>query len=76
MTDATGIPPVTPLTGGNRNDITQLIPLLEAVPAVRSKRDRPLRRPDAVRGAPTLREDAVCPQGTRKGEERTHSSPL
>ncbi|QZL08931.1 transposase (plasmid) [Streptomyces sp. BHT-5-2] len=30
-TDATGIPLAAPLTGGNRNDVTQLIPLLEAV---------------------------------------------
>jgi hypothetical protein len=38
------------LTGGNRNDITQLIPLLQAVPPVRGKRGRPRRRPDLVLG--------------------------
>jgi transposase len=38
------------LTGGNRNDITQLIPLLQAVPPVRGKRGRPRRRPDVVLG--------------------------
>ncbi|SDJ01295.1 hypothetical protein SAMN05192558_104116 [Actinokineospora alba] len=27
ITDATGIPPAVTLTGGNRNDVTQLIPL-------------------------------------------------
>jgi transposase len=36
------------LTGGNRNDVTQLMPLLEAVPPVRGKRGRPRRRPDVV----------------------------
>lgn len=36
------------LTGGNRNDVTQLIPLLEAVPPVRGRRGRPRRRPDVV----------------------------
>lgn len=36
------------MTGGNRNDVTQLIPLLQAVPPVRGKRGRPHRRPDVV----------------------------
>ncbi|GHA67505.1 hypothetical protein GCM10010372_78840 [Streptomyces tauricus] len=36
------------LTGGNRNDVTQLVPLLEALPPVRGKHVRPRRRPDAV----------------------------
>ena len=33
------------LTGGNRNDITQLTPLLDAVPPIRGLRGRPRRRP-------------------------------
>jgi hypothetical protein len=33
------------LTGGNRNDVTQLMPLIEAVPPVRGRRGRPRRRP-------------------------------
>ncbi len=48
ITDATGIPLAATLTGGNRNDVTQLIPLLQAVPAVRGKRGRPRSRPDVV----------------------------
>lgn len=48
ITDATGIPLAATLTGGNRNDVTQLIPLLEAVPPVRGKRGRPRRRPDVL----------------------------
>ncbi|WP_456294371.1 IS5 family transposase [Streptomyces chartreusis] len=48
ITDATGIPLAATLTGGNRNDFTQLIPLLQAVPPVRGKRGRPRRRPDVV----------------------------
>ncbi|MFG2199936.1 IS5 family transposase [Kitasatospora sp. NPDC048715] len=43
ITDATGIPLAVTLTGGNRNDVTQLIPLLQAVPSVRGKRGRPRR---------------------------------
>src|SRR5881397_552809 len=43
LVDATGIPLAWTVTGGNRNDVTQLIPLLDAVPAVRPRlRDRPL----------------------------------
>jgi hypothetical protein len=38
------------LAGGNRNDVTQLIPLHQAVPSVRGKRGRPRRRPDVVLG--------------------------
>jgi hypothetical protein len=48
ITDATGIPPAATLTGANRNDVTQLIPLLRAVPSVRGKRGRPRRRPGVV----------------------------
>jgi transposase len=33
------------VTGGNRNDVTQLIPLIDAVPALRGKVGRPRRRP-------------------------------
>jgi transposase len=50
ITDATGIPLATTLTGGNRNDVTQLIPLFQAVPPVRGKRGRPRHRTDVVLG--------------------------
>ncbi|MFD7703383.1 IS5 family transposase [Streptomyces caelestis] len=50
ITDATDIPLAATLTGGNRNDVTQLIPLLQAVPPVRGKHGRPRRRPDVVLG--------------------------
>jgi len=45
---ATGIPLAWKLTGGNRNDVTQLIPLVDAVPAVRGALGRPRRRPERV----------------------------
>jgi transposase len=48
LVDATGIPLAFSVTGGNRNDITQLIPLLDAVPAVAGRPGRPRRRPDSV----------------------------
>jgi transposase len=48
VVDATGIPLAWMLTGGNRNDVTQLIPLLDSVPPVRGRVGRPRRRPDRV----------------------------
>ena len=34
ITEAHGIPLAVSLTGGNRNDVTQLMPLIEAIPPV------------------------------------------
>ncbi len=36
------------LTGGNRNDVTQLLPLLDKIPAVAGLVGRPRRRPDML----------------------------
>lgn len=38
------------LTGANAHDVTQLLPLVEAIPAVRGKLGRPRRRPERVQG--------------------------
>ena len=48
ITEAHGIPPAVSLTGGNRNDVTQLMPLIEAIPPVHGRRGRPRQRPDQV----------------------------
>jgi transposase len=48
LVDATGIPLAYSVTGGNRNDVTQLIPLLDKVPPVRGALGRPRRRPKAL----------------------------
>ncbi len=40
----------TLLTGANAHDVTQLLPLVQAIPAVRGKRGRPRRRPEIVQG--------------------------
>jgi transposase len=50
LTDASGIPLAVSLTGGNRNDVTQLLPLLDAIPPVRGKPGRPRQRPTAILG--------------------------
>lgn len=36
------------LTGGNRNDVTQLLPLIDKIPAVAGAVGRPRRRPDTL----------------------------
>jgi hypothetical protein len=46
LTDASGIPPAIALTGGHRNDVTQLLPLVDGVEPVRGKVGRPRRRAD------------------------------
>ena len=46
LTDAGGVPLATSLTGGHRNDVTQLLPLVDAFPIVRGRRGRPRRRPN------------------------------
>jgi len=48
LCDASGIPLAISLTGGQRNDVTQLLPLLDGVGPVRGKRGRPRQRPDRV----------------------------
>jgi hypothetical protein len=36
------------LTGGSRNDVTQLLPLFDAIPPVHGRVGRPRREPDAL----------------------------
>lgn len=38
------------MTEANRHDVTQLLPLVDAVPPVRGKRGRPRRRPERLQG--------------------------
>ena len=48
VVEAHGIPLATTLTGGNRNDGTRPMPLIQVVPPIRGKRGRPLRRRERV----------------------------
>jgi transposase len=50
ITDAHGIPLAITITAANRNDITQLLPLVDAIPPIAGKRGRPRRHPDCVQG--------------------------
>ena len=83
LVDATGIPLAWALTGGNRNDVTQLIPLVDRVPPVRGKVGRPRRRPDklsADRGYDSkghrrqLRQRGITPEIARR--QSGHGSGL
>jgi len=47
-TDGAGNPPAVTLTAGHRNDITQLLPLLDAVGPLADKVGRPRKRPNRV----------------------------
>ncbi len=48
LTDANGTPLSAILTGANRHDVTQLLPLVDGVPPVRGKRGRSRRRPQRL----------------------------
>jgi transposase len=50
VTDANGIPLAVRLTGANSHDVTQLLPLVDEIPAIAGKVGRPLRRPSSVLG--------------------------
>ena len=50
LTDAGGIPLAATVTGANAHDVTQLLPLVEAIPPVRGQRGRPRRRPLRLQG--------------------------
>ncbi|MFI2078114.1 IS5 family transposase [Streptomyces triculaminicus] len=76
ITDGRGTPLAVLLTGANRNDVTQLMPLLDAVPPVRGRVGHPRRRPDSVfadRGydhdiyRDRLRERRIVPAIARRG---------
>ncbi len=50
VVDAGGVPLAAVLTGANRHDVTQLIPLVEAIPPIKGKPGAPLRVPECVIG--------------------------
>jgi transposase len=48
LTDSRGIPLAISLTGGQRNDVTQLLPLIDGVGPVRGKIGRPRQRAERL----------------------------
>jgi len=83
ITDGHGTPLAVLLTGGNRNDVTRLLPLLDAIPPVRGRVGRPRRKPDSLfadRGydhdiyRDQVRRFEITPHIARRGTE--HGSGL
>ncbi|GAB7109598.1 hypothetical protein JCM4814A_79130 [Streptomyces phaeofaciens JCM 4814] len=60
--DRHGTPLAVTLTGGNRHDVTQLLPLLDAAQRFGAYEDAPAASPDACTptGATTSISTAVC----------------
>ena len=50
ITDTNGIPFAVKVTGANRHDVTQLLPLVESIPPIAGKVGHPRKRPDCVLG--------------------------
>lgn len=48
--DAGGVPLVSILTGANRHDVTQLLPLIDAIPPIAGKVGAPVHKPEQVMG--------------------------
>ena len=76
ITDGGGIPLAVILTGGNTADVTQLLPLVHAIPPIRGKQGRPRQRPETVFGdraydsrdhRRALRRLGIVPVLARKG---------
>ena len=81
--DAGGVPLAATLAGANRNDVTELLPAVDAVPPVRGKPGRPRRRPkrlyadrgyDSKRHREELRRRHVAPAIARR--KAAHGSGL
>ncbi len=83
LTEAKGTPLSALLTGANRHDVTQLRPLVDAVPPLGGRRGRPRRRPqrlyadrayDSRQHRQELRARHIAPALARRGAE--HGSGL
>jgi transposase len=67
LTDAEGVPLSVLLTQANRNDVTQLLPLLDAIPPIAGKPGHPRRKPDLVQADRGYDSDPHRQALTRRG---------
>jgi len=63
--DGRGVPLAIQLTGANRNDSQQALPLVDAIPSLQGEQGRPRHRPDCVLGdrgydAKAIRQGLRC----------------
>ena len=75
LVDATGIPLAWTVTGGNRNDVTQLVPLIERIPPVRGVVGRPPLSSQRARRRPRLRPRQAPPPRPRARHQTGHRAP-
>lgn len=71
IVEAGGTPLALVLTAANRNDITQLLGLVEAIPALPGKRGRPRKRPDQVQGDRAYDSEPHRKKLKKKGSDRS-----
>ncbi len=67
LTEANGTPLSPLLTGANRHDVTQLRPLVDAVPLLGGRRGRPRRRPQRLYATGLMTRGSIarnCGRGT------------
>lgn len=83
ITDARGIPLKMTLTGANRHDVTQLLPLVDGIPPVAGQVGHPKERPDSLYAdraydsqshREQLRQRGITPHLARRNTE--HGSGL
>lgn len=60
---------VVKLTGANRHDVTQLLPLVDSIPAVKGKPGRPRKRPDRTLGDRAYHSAHHCQELKKRGIE-------
>lgn len=70
-----GTPLALSLTGGNHNDIIELLPLVDAIPPVRGKRGRPRRRPRRLLGDGAYHSRRHCRELRARGISAAISRP-
>jgi transposase len=59
ITDAQGVPLATLLTAANVNEVTRLLPLVDAVPPIAGQVGHPRRRPEKVQGDRAYQSEAA-----------------
>ena len=69
--DGRGVPLAVRLTGANRHDSQQAMPLVDAIPPLQGERGRPRCRPDCVLG-----DRAYDAESIRSGLRARHILPL
>ena len=78
LTEAGGIPLTALLTAANRHDITQLVPLVDAIPPLRGCPGRPVRKPGLIQGDRATIRNRTATRCSAAGSARSsrNAAPL